>query len=104
MKKYKHIHNLDTLEKEIYRQALLAKKSQKKLEENLEYLNHNLFTLAGNFWKKEGIKREGNSSFFDQVFANEHVQQAVSGMTGRIADHMAEAVNHLVDRIFQKHK
>jgi hypothetical protein len=100
----KHINNLDSLEKEIYRLQLTANESAKQLEKDLEYLRDNFFTLTKNSLKKERIKETGSSSFFDHLFKNDHVQEAVSGITDRIANNVAEAVNHLVDRIFKKHK
>ena len=104
MKTGKPIHNLDTLEKEIYRQQLKLKDSAKQLRDDLDYCRENFFTLARNTVKKERSKEDKSSSFFDHLFRNEHVRAAVTGITDRITDHTAEAVNHLIDRLFQKHK
>jgi hypothetical protein len=98
------IHNLDTLDKEIYRQQLVLKESSKKMEDDLAYVRDNFFTLAKNSIKKERKKEEGGSSLFDRLLRNDHVQEVVSGITDRITDHASKAISHLVDRLFQKHK
>lgn len=100
MRNKNRIHNLDTLEKEIYRQQLISKESVKKLENDFNYLRSNFFRMARNSSKKE----ESNSSFFDHVFSNDHVQKVVTGITDRITNHAADAINHLIDRLFKKHK
>ncbi len=104
MRTNKHIHNLDTLEKELYRLQLSSKESAKKLKDDLEYLRENFFTLAKNSVKKEKKKEETQSTFFDSIFKNEHVRETVSGITNKITDHTAKAVSDLIDRLFQKHK
>jgi len=104
MKDRPHIHNLDTLEKEIYRQQLLLRDSAKQLEKDLDYFRENFIKLARNSIKKERNKEEKTSSFFEHMFKNEHVREAVTNITDRITDHAAEAVNQLIDSLFHKHK
>ncbi|NOT50221.1 MAG: hypothetical protein HOP10_02980 [Chitinophagaceae bacterium] len=104
MKNSNQIHNLDTLEKEIFRQQLISKKTSRQLEDDLDFFRDNFFSLARNSVKKERKKEEDNSSFFEHIFKNDHVRQAVDSITGRITDHASEAISRLIDRLFQKHK
>jgi hypothetical protein len=102
MKKPHRIHSLDTLEKEIYRNELLAKEQAAKLEKDLDLLKNDFFDLARNSMKSK--KEEKGSSFTERLFRNEHVRETVDGITSRITDHAAEAINGLIDRLFHKHK
>lgn len=102
MKKSPRIHSLDTLEKEIYRNELLAREQARKLEEDFELLKNDFFTLTRNSLKRKKEDKEG--SFTERLFKNDHVRETVDGITNRITDQAAEAINRLVDRLFQKHK
>ena len=104
MKSTKHINSLHSLEKEIYRLQLASKELTRLLEKDQDHLRDNFFKLAKNSIKKERNKVEDNSSFIDHLLNNDRVKEAVSGITDRITDHTTEAINHLVDRLFQKHK
>lgn len=103
MKHSNSIHDLNSLEKEIYRLQLEANVLAKQLEKDLDHLRSNFFSLAKNSFKKEK-KEEGSPSFFDKLMKNEHIKGAVSGIADRITGHAAEAINGLIDRLFKKHK
>ncbi len=59
MKKAKNIHNLDTLEKEIYRLRLSAKNIEEKLDNNFEHPQQNYSSMFMNFFfAKRSMKKK----------------------------------------------
>jgi hypothetical protein len=103
MKKTKSIHNLDTLEKEIYRLQLEAMKMEQKFDRNFEHLQENYFSMFTNsfFHRRKKREEEGNS-FFGSFFRNENFRAAVARVTDRLADKAAESIESLLEKIFHK--
>jgi hypothetical protein len=105
MKKAKNIHNLDTLEREIYRLQLEVKNMEQKFDRNFDHLQQNYSSMfMGSFFRRKKESDEGKSSFFDSFFKNENFHAAVSKITDRLADKAAEGIENLVDKIFHKGK
>ncbi|HEY6504802.1 MAG TPA: hypothetical protein VIZ28_12555 [Chitinophagaceae bacterium] len=105
MKRTRKIHNLDTLEKEIYRLQLEAKNTEEKLDRNFDHLRDNYSSMFMNsFFSSRRNKEEGRSSFFDSFFKNENFTAAINKVTDHIANRAAEGIENLVDKIFQKKK
>jgi len=105
MKKAKNIHNLDTLEKEIYRLKLEARNIEIKLDKNVEYLQYNYSSMFMNsFFHKRKHEEKERNSFFDSIFKNEAFNTTVNKITDRIADRAADAIDSLIDKIFHTGK
>ena len=105
MKKAKNIHNLDTLEKEIYRLKLSANNIEEKLDKNFEYLQHNYYSMIMNsFFHKKKHEQKGKNGFFDSFFKNENFNGFISKITDHIADRTLDGIDSLIDKIFNKHK
>jgi hypothetical protein len=95
------IHNLDTLEKEIYRLQLDAATKEKQLEENIDWLRHNARQLVIDelFCRKRQQASTGESpgngkherwkNFFDRVGE-------------KFADRAADGVEKLLDKLIDK--
>ena len=97
------IHNLDTLEKEIYRQQLILIESQKQLKNDMAHIREHFFVLAANTIKQEMNKGERRSAFFDICFRNEQVCKIVSGIKHRIPNHAVVAVDGLIEKLLKKY-
>lgn len=105
MKKAKNIHNLDSLEKEIYRLKLEAKNIEGKLEQNFEHLQDNYYSMTMNsFFKKSERHHEAKSGFFDSFFKSESFNAAIHKATDHIASRAAESIEDLVDKIIDRKK
>jgi hypothetical protein len=104
MKRSANIHNLSTLKMEIYRLELEAKRLEDKLDDNLEHLRKNYFSMSMNSIFDRGPSSEGKSGFFDAFFKNESFRSAVNKATDHIASQAAERIEDLVDKIVNKQK
>ncbi len=105
MKKVNKIHNLDSLEREIYRLRIEAARKEKNLSENITYLRENatrLFvnTFRGKYKPETDEKRNENGSFFRIAGLN----SIFSKIADRIANRAADNIDDLIDRIFHKQK
>jgi hypothetical protein len=104
MKKTK-VHNLDTLEREIYRLKLEAKNIETLLDKNAGYLQRNFTSMMMNsICRKQKTKEEERHSFFDSVLKNEKLNNIINKMSGHIADRAAEGIESLLNKIFHSKK
>jgi hypothetical protein len=104
MKKGKTIHNLETLEREIYRLRLDAKSKEDKLNENFEHCQKNFPHLVMNSLfcrKKHG---ENDRNFFGSAFKNEKLTLFIDKIVDRFSDRAANGIDHLFEKIFHKKK
>ena len=105
VKKAKNIHNLDTLEREIYRLKLEAKNIEEKLDRNLDHLQDNCFSMTMNsVFGKSRQHDESKGGFFDSFLKNESFNAAINKMTENIADKAATGIEILIDKLFHKNK
>jgi hypothetical protein len=101
MKKRANIHNLDTLEREIYRLKLKAKNQEEQFDRNIR-------DLRGNFWdmcfKSVNKDREsdGKQAPFASLFHNEGLNNAFNRVATHIADLAVEGINAFLDKLFEK--
>lgn len=101
MKPERHIKNLDTLEKEIYRLKLRKMELEKRLGENVEYLQkhyasmtmHSVFSRSGHHEKGEESGRSWIRGKMGRV-----LDQVVDHLFDRAAD----SIERVVERFFQK--
>jgi hypothetical protein len=105
MKKANKIHNLDQLEREIYRLKLEARNIEKQLDRNLDHLQDNYFSMAMNsiFGRK---KREADDKpgFFESLFRSDGFNAAMSKMTETVVAKAAAGIETLIDKLFNKNK
>jgi hypothetical protein len=105
MKKAKNLHNLDSLEREIYRLTLEAKNIEEKLDNNLAHLEENFSSITMNsFFGKKKNRENEQASFFTSLLKNEKLTTVVDKITDRIADRAAEGIDKLLDKMFHKKK
>ena len=101
MKKTKHIHNLDTLDKEIYRLQLETMKMEQRLGRSFEYLQENCASLLMNVIFRRRKKSE-SSGFFSSFFHNDNFKSAFNRITDRLAGKAAEGIEVLLEKLFRK--
>lgn len=105
MKKKSRIHNLDSLEKEIYRLQLEAKELEEKLQKGGEHLQANYASMFMNsFFRKKKRNAEERHRFFDFLFKNEHFTSVLSRIGEKVSDHSADRLINLIDRLFSRKK
>jgi len=103
--KAKNIHNLDSLEKEIYRLQLAAKLIEEKLDHNFDHLHENFSSMAMNsFFCSKKNKSSEKDNLFSEVLNNEKLNSVLSKVTDRMAERAADGVTKLVDKIFSRKK
>jgi hypothetical protein len=105
MKKAMNIHNLDSLEREIYRLKLEAKNIEEKLDQNLEHLHGNFSSIAMNsFFHEKKNKEEEKDYIFGSFLKNEKLNAFVNKITDHITERAEEGIDKLIDKIFHKKK
>ncbi|MDP4261304.1 MAG: hypothetical protein Q8941_02125 [Bacteroidota bacterium] len=102
MKRAKNIHNLDTLEREMYRLKLEARNIEEKLDHNLDHLQENYFSMTMNSIFRNKKEGEGKAGFFESFFKSESFNAAVNKITEHIVDKAAAGIENLIDKIFRK--
>lgn len=103
--KVKNIHNLDSLECEIYRLQLEAKRIEEKLDHNLEHLHENFSSMAMNsFFCHKRNKISEKDSLISEVLDNEKLNSVLGKVTDRMAERAAAGIDRLVDKIFSRKK
>jgi hypothetical protein len=101
MKEKKDIHNLDSLEREIYRLKLQAKNMEGKLDKNLDYLQDNYLSMTMNsFFCKDDGKKNGDGS----NFKHEGLNATINTIAGNIADKASERLHSWMNSFFGKSK
>ena len=99
MKKSGTIHNLDGLEKEIYRLQIEAINTEKKLSGNIDWLHHNTseIILRSLLRRKRKFSRQNEGAL--HFFKNEAVNRFVSALAERIAIRAADSLDGLVNGV-----
>lgn len=101
MKKATNIHNLDTLEREIYRLQVEAKNMEKKFDRNCNYLQHHYSSMFVNsFFRRKRDSDEGKKNFFESFFNNDKFHAAITAISDRLADKATEIIEKLMAKIF----
>ena len=99
----KNIHNLDSLEREIYRLSLEAKKKEEQIDENFEYLRTNFGSLLINAFSCHTKTNPGQKSgFFTTSIKDETLKSAFNKVTDHIAHRAIEGIDELITRMFRK--
>ena len=101
MKKKKNIRDIDTLEKEIYRLKLEAKRTEDKFENNIDFLEKNYPSMVVNSFfcgEKEKKDNRSNHSFFK----SERLNSILSNVTDHIAERASDGIKDQIDKLFGK--
>ena len=105
MKEKKNIHNLDSLELEIYRLQLEGKNMEEKLVKNLDYLQDNYWAMAMNsFFNKTERKKNGESRFWKNFFKQEGFNTTINRIAGNIAGKASEGLHGWMTNFLGKDK
>jgi hypothetical protein len=102
MKKSKNIHNIDSLEREIYRLKLEVKNIEEKLDDNFTHLQQNFSSMAMNSFlsgRKIGSPQEG---LFNSFIKNEAAASFLNKISGHIGNRVMENIDSLIDRAFHR--
>ncbi len=104
MKERETIHNLDSLEREIYRLKLEAKNIEGKLDKNLDYLQDNYWRMTMNslFCKDDNTTRE--DGFWKKVFKQDGVNETIDTIAANITDKASESLHGWMNSFFGKKK
>lgn len=101
MKKATNIHNLDTLNREIYRLRLEVKRKEDKLDDNWEYLQNNFPALLLNSIScRRKAKENGKENLFKSALKNEKLNTFIDKIIDRFSDRAAKGFDHLFEKIF----
>ena len=103
MNEQRQIHDLASLEREIFRLRCEARDKEKKIRENLDNLGKNVASLFINslFCNRSssaGPAKTAGHSFFK----NEKLNTIISHISDRVADRASEGIENFMDRIFRK--
>lgn len=91
-----HIHNIDTLDKEIYRLKLKALRMEGQLEKRGNYFrNHALVVLLSALFPKRKAEEPPIVSIGSLLLRNEKVQEGLAKAADMAADKLAEAIEKL---------
>src|SRR5437870_1380368 len=103
MKKAKNIHDLDSLDRELYRLKLEAKKLEEKLDHNLDHLQENYLSMTMNsvFFRHEN-KKNGDNGFWKSFVRNEGFNSAVNTIAGNVASKAAEGLTDWMAKFVNK--
>jgi hypothetical protein len=84
----KNIHNLDTLEKEIYRLRLKAKNTADKLNDNFEYLQDHYSSMTVNSILNRSCDHQEKlkEKIINFIWKNEKIHDGAN----RVIDHLAD--------------
>jgi len=105
MKQRKKIHNLNTLDGEIYRLKSEAQNIEKKLDKNLDYLQNNYWTMTMNSLLRQiDNKKYGENSFWKNFFKHDGVNETINTIAGNIADKASEGLHSWMNNFFSKKK
>lgn len=103
MKKTGNIHNLDALEKEIYRLKLEAKNIGDHLDSNIDHLQKNFYSIAANSFNCHSKpKQEKANGFWQAFFNNESFKSSMSNISASIAGRAAEKLNEVLEDLLSK--
>jgi hypothetical protein len=106
MKNERSIHNLDTLDKEIYRLQLEAKAKEKQLEENADFIRKNARHLFIDELfcrnKRKNSTENGGSQAGDAKSSRWTV--FMEKLTDQFTQRAADGIENLFERMFAKKK
>lgn len=103
MKKISQIHNMDSLEREIYRLELQAKDIERKLDHNLDRLQQNYVSMTMNsFFKDEKRDEDKRNGFWKSLLANQAFTAAMHSIAGNIANRAAGELNEWMNKTFKR--
>lgn len=102
-KAYPEIHNLESLDREIYHLQLEARKLEDQLDQNIDYLQENYGKLLRrSLFNKAASATEHSGSFRGQLFhsfmQNEKVQGVLEKVLETVGNKLAEFVDKLSSR------
>ena len=104
MKKTRNIHNIDTLEREIYRLKLEARNIEDRLDSNLDHLQQNYFSMTMNSVFCTEDKKKDANGFWNSFSKNDGFASAMNSIAGTIAGKAAEAFESWVHKFTNKEK
>ncbi len=105
MKKTNNIHNLDTLQREIYRLKLEARNMEEKLNQNMDYLQKNCGSMTLNsFFHKSRQNENSKRSVYDSFIKSDICKTVVSKIKDRVAGRAADSIDSMIDKLFNSKK
>jgi len=102
MKKSKDIHNMDSLQREIYRLKLEARDIEDKLDDNFDYLQQNYSSMTMNSFLPGEKKGNPGKGIFSSFIKNENVASFMNNISGHITERVLENIDGLIDGVFHR--
>jgi hypothetical protein len=99
-----NIHGRESLQAEIGRLQVKAQEIEEKLDDNFEHLQEKFSSMATNSFFHRARRNDEGTSSSGSFFKNGKLEGIVNEFAGHITDRAAEALEKIIDRIFQKHK
>ena len=104
-KSRRKINNLQSLDKELYRLKMEARRMEEKLDGNFDHLQENFFSMAFNsFLHRRWYKESWSTNIVAGLLNNERLQSALSKLLSYVADKTGEGFDALLNRIFKKNE
>jgi len=104
MKKKDTIHNLDTLEKEIYRLKLEARLKEARLTDNWEQLIRDFPEMLTNSILCRRSGQNGKETFGQKIFNNEKRSAFMDRIVEKFSGRVTEKLDELFEKVFHKNK
>lgn len=104
MKRKDTIHNLDTLEKEIYRLKLEARLKEVRLTENWEQLLRDFPEVLTNSFFCRKKENENGKTPGQKLFNNERRSAFMDKLFEKFSDRLTEKLDELFEKVFHKSK
>ena len=102
MKKKDAIHNLDTLERELYRLKLEARLKEVKLSDNWEQLLRDFPEIMTNSILCKKAEQNGKETPGQKVFNNERRTAFFDRIVEKFYDRITEMLDELFEKVFHK--
>jgi len=104
VKKIKNIHNLDSLEREIYRLKLDAKNTETRLNNNTEFFQKHFLSVLINSFAPKKQTRARSAFSFKSILESEKFNVFFDKFTNCATTRAADGLNNFFHRIARQKK
>lgn len=99
------IHNLDQLEKEVYRLKLKSKLLEEKMNDHLDYFQQHAGGLFFNsIFQRRNSSGETTPGIVQMLLGHDGLHSAIQRLVGHYADKAAEGLDHLIEKLIHTQK
>jgi hypothetical protein len=98
----KDIHNIDSLERKIYRLKLEVKNIEESLDDNFIHLQKNFSSMVMSSFLSGWKKENRGGGLFNSFIKNEAAATFFNNITAHIGDQVMENIGRLINRAFYR--